>query len=153
MSEKIDELYQDLILDHYKHPRCKGLLVSPDAGADVVNPLCGDQISLRISAKDNIVVDVSFEGKGCAISQASASMMAESCKGKTIDEVQTLISTFKGFMVGESDSTSLEQIGNDLVALEGVKKFTARIKCAVLSWDAMERCLKNLAEPNAKPIS
>ena len=144
MSSDLDELYQDLILDHYKHPRCQGCINNPDASADVVNPLCGDQISLTLSGKDNRVTDIKFSGKGCSISQASASMMSEACCGRTIEEVKEIASKFKLFMHGEGGLKELESAGSDLLALQGVRKFTARIKCALLAWEAMNRCLEEL---------
>lgn len=145
MSAELDELYQDLILDHFKHPRCQGCLSHPDASAQVVNPLCGDQITLEITSTDNKVTDIRFSGKGCSISQASASMMSETCRGRTVPEIKELIAKFSGFMRGERNVQELESAGGDLLALQGVRKFTARIKCALLAWDAMGKCLDGLA--------
>lgn len=145
MSAELDELYQDLILDHYKYPRCQGCINNPDARADVVNPLCGDQISLTLSGEDNRITEILFSGKGCSISQASASMMSEACKGLTLTEAREVLSKFKLFMHGESGLQELESAGSDLVALQGVRKFTARIKCALLAWEAMSKCIEDLA--------
>ena len=144
MSADLEELYQDLILDHFKHPRCRGCLDHPNAQVDVVNPLCGDQISISISSTADRVNEIRFSGKGCSISQASASMMSEACQGKTIGEIKELIQKFRGFMRGELSISELESVGGDLIALNGVRKFTARIKCALLSWDAMGQCLEKL---------
>ena len=144
MSQELDELYQDLILDHFKNPRCKGCLEHPDASADVVNPLCGDQISLTICTRDKKIEDILFSGKGCSISQASASMMADTCKGLSTAQVKELILKFRGFMRGEFSVGQLEEVGGDLVALQGVRKFTARIKCALLAWDALGKCLNEI---------
>lgn len=144
MSSELNELYQDLILDHYKHPRCQGCLENPAAKSDVVNPLCGDQISLSISTEGEYIKDIRFSGKGCSISQASASMMAEACNGKKLEEVNDLINLFKGFMQGQRELQDLEISGGDLVALQGVRKFTARIKCALLAWEAMYKCLESI---------
>lgn len=147
MSSELEELYQDLILDHFKRPRCCGCLESPAARSDVVNPLCGDQITLTISTKDNTVDQIRFTGKGCSISQASASMMSEACQGKSEDEIRTIIAKFRGFMKGEYELSDLQAAGGDLVALNGVRKYSARIKCALLPWDAIMQCLDSLRSP------
>ena len=136
----VDELYQDLILDHYKNPRCQGDLLNPNCRCELRNPLCGDSINLMVSVKDNSIQDISFSGHGCSISQAGASMMSDLCKGKSIQEVRDLCNTFRGMMKGEKSGDDIKILG-DAISLEGVRKFSARIKCALLAWDAVERCL------------
>lgn len=137
---ELDSLYQDVILDHFRNPRCKGALDNPDASVRLVNPLCGDEIKLTVGIKDGRICDVACEGHGCAISQASASMMSELLKGKTLEEVRARVELFKQVLEGKSVPDIEEKLG-DAAALEGVKNFAARIKCAVLAWEAMETCL------------
>ena len=144
----LDELYQELLLDHFKNPRCVGTLSDASAESRVFNPLCGDQVMLNIKTDGERVEKVAFTGHGCSISQASASMMSELCNGKTIAEVHGFIQAFKDLMrgqEGESLPVLRDSLG-DVLALEGVKKFSARIKCALLAWDAMERCLQSVKE-------
>lgn len=143
----LDELYQELLLDHFKHPRCQGCLADPSSHSHVFNPLCGDQIALTIKSDGRNLNDLAFTGHGCSISQASASMMAELCKGKTLQEARTLLDAFRSLMRGEEPQN--KELLGDVLALEGVRKFSARIKCALLGWEALERCLEE-ADPNRK---
>lgn len=136
----LDDLYQDLILDHYKNPRCQGDLLNPDCRCALRNPLCGDEIELMVALKDNLVQEIRFSGHGCSISQAGASMMTDLCKGKSISEIRDLCKTFRGMMRGEKSAEQIDVLG-DAVSLEGVRKFSARIKCALLAWDALEKCM------------
>jgi nitrogen fixation NifU-like protein len=135
----LDELYQELLLDHFKNPRCQGCLPNPSAHSHVFNPLCGDQVALTVRLEADKIADLAFTGHGCSISQASASMMAELCKGKDIGEAKELILSFQEMMRGEEPSAK-DKLG-DVLALEGVRKFSARIRCALLGWEALERCL------------
>ena len=145
-SIPLDELYQEVILDHFKHPRCKGCLSNPSATSSLFNPLCGDKISVSVLVDEKgIVRELAFVGQGCSISQASASMMSSLCKGKSIEEVKGLAQLFRKMMRGETPEGSAELLG-DAVALEGVRKFSARIKCAVLAWEAIEKCLPTMTE-------
>lgn len=132
----LDDLYREVILDHYRSPRNKHAL--PDAEIDVHrnNPLCGDDLTVRVKLADGVAVDAAFEGQGCSISQASASMMTEQIKGKTLPEIEELVLRFRTMMGGE-DGPDEEELG-DLVALKGVVKYPVRIKCAVLAWDALQ---------------
>lgn len=132
----LDDLYREVILDHYRSPRNKRAL--DGAGIDVHrnNPLCGDDITVRVAVKDGVAVDAAFEGVGCSISQASASMMTEQIKGKSLEEIDGLVTTFRSMMGGD-DSANEDELG-DLVALKGVTKYPVRIKCAVLAWDALQ---------------
>lgn len=133
----LDDLYREVILDHYRSPRNKHGL--DDATIDVHrnNPLCGDDITIKVSVDaDGIAKDVAFEGQGCSISQASASMLTEQIRGRPVKEIETLVENFRAMMAGE-EGPSEEELG-DLVALKGVVKYPVRIKCAVLAWDALQ---------------
>ncbi len=140
-----DELYQELIVDHSKNPRCFGTLISPDATKNLLNPLCGDNVNLEIKVRDGKVTKIAFEGHGCSISQASTSMMSELCLGKPIEEVKELIEIFHRMMKGEVSEEELDKLG-DASALQGVQRFAARIKCAMLGWEAMSQCLEQSSQ-------
>lgn len=142
MAGAFDDLYQELILDHYRKPRNRGPLEKPDRSVELNNPLCGDMISVDLKLAGDRVEDVHFHGQGCSISQASASMMTVLLKGKTVAEAAALTKDFKAMMRGEgSFEAAAERIG-DLVALSGVMKFPARIKCATLAWNALQLALE-----------
>jgi len=142
MSLPLDELYRDLILDHYKAPRNRGELEPRSARVEGNNPLCGDEIQVDVLAEHGKLEAIAFKGRGCSISQASASMMTEAVKNLGVDEIQQLIATFKAMMHGETVDT--EELG-DLEALEGVQKFPVRIKCALLAWTTLEQALRETA--------
>jgi nitrogen fixation protein NifU and related proteins len=133
----LDDLYREVILDHYAHPRNRGKLDPNDVAVEGTNPLCGDELAIFLRLRDGRVEDARFEGRGCSISQASTSMMTEAIKGKTLQEVRALIEKFKGLMHGETPGDDL----GELLALAGVRKFPVRIKCATLSWVALEQGL------------
>ena len=140
MSE-LSELYQQVILDHNKKPRNFKRLEDANRTAEGVNPLCGDQLTVYLHVEDDVIRDVSFEGSGCAISKASASMMTQSVKGKTRAEAETLFDEFHRMVLGELDE---EQMPNQLGRLKifaGVREFPARVKCASLSWHTMHAAL------------
>ena len=136
----LEQLYRSVIMDHYKHPRNKGELEDGTITIDMHNPTCGDEIRLMLDIKDNIVDDVRFEGHGCSISMASASMMTEAVKGQTVDRALEMGNEFSKMMLGE-DYTITDDMG-DIEALSGVSQFPARIKCATLSWKAFEKGFK-----------
>ena len=136
----LDELYQEIILDHYKHPRNHGTLESADVKIPGKNPFCGDEIILSIKLKDNIVEDVAFEGNGCAISQASASVMTEQIKGKTLPEAKELFEEFSKMVKGDIDFDEGKM--DELAAFQGVCEFPTRVKCALLSWNALKKALE-----------
>jgi len=142
---ELDDLYQELILDHHKHPRGRGTIIAPDGQESLFNPLCGDEV--RVSIKQKVGAEsleqVAFDGQGCSISQASASMMSELCQGQSIEKAHELVQLFTKMMKGEASSEEIKELG-DAVSLEGVQKFAARIKCAMLAWEAMEKCLGQL---------
>ena len=139
----LDELYREVILDHAGHPRNRGVLDPADAVREGANPLCGDEIRLFLIVRDCVVQDVRFDGRGCSISQASASMMTEGIKGRPIEEVRRLIGEFKGMMHGGPAEDGL----GDLAALQGVRRFPVRVKCATLGWITLEDALAELAPP------
>jgi nitrogen fixation NifU-like protein len=139
MSLPLDDLYREIILDHYKQPRNRGELEPHTVRVEGNNPLCGDEIQLDVVLADGDLQDVAFQGRGCSISQASASMMTEAVKAKPVQDVQELIETFKGMMHGQPVDT--EELG-DLEALAGVQKFPVRIKCALLAWTTLEQALQ-----------
>jgi nitrogen fixation NifU-like protein len=143
----LDDLYREVILDHYSHPRNKGELPDPDIKVEGANPLCGDELSIFVKLDGGRVADVRFHGRGCSISQASASMMTEQIKGKTLDEARTLAARFKAMMQGEA--VSEEELG-DLTVLQGVRKFPVRVKCATLSWVALEQGMDDFESTKGK---
>jgi len=147
----LDDLYREVILDHYRNPRRRGALEHPDAHADGQNPLCGDELSLDLALDGDRVTDVRLQGRGCSISQASASMMAEAIAGKTLAEVAALTHRFKVMMEieegdpGIDDSRPGAALG-DLEALRGVRRFPVRIKCADLPWATLAQALEEPPE-------
>ena len=140
----LEEVYADLILDHYKSPRNRGVIINPDRKIDLVNPLCGDQLTLMVKFDDDKVLEVGFTGSGCSISQATASIMSELLLGKSKSDALGIADLFRKMMKSEVDDSQLDPLG-DAIALQGVKRHTARIKCALLAWDCAERVLKDEA--------
>ena len=153
----LEELYREIILDHYRSPRNRGELESPPAHrVEGFNPLCGDEVVISLIVEDGTLADLKIGGSGCSISQSSASLMSSAVKGKTVDEVHQLIHTFKGMMsiheakldkdgeVEEPEEINLDNLG-ELAALQGVVKFPVRIKCATLSWNALAQGLDEVA--------
>ena len=139
-SAEISALYQEMILDHYRRPRNKGTLERADAAVEMKNPLCGDEITLQVAFEGDGVCDLRFSGRGCSISQASASMMTQLVKGKGAAEIDALRNRFREMMLGDQSAGTDEQLGS-LRALSGVARFPARVKCALLAWNALERAL------------
>ena len=131
----LDDLYREIILDHYAHPRNRGHLADADITVEGANPLCGDELSIFVRLEDGVIQDVHFEGRGCSISQASASMMTEEMRGKTLAEAREQVESFKAMMHGQA--SAFDQ--TDLAALQGVRKFPVRVKCATLAWVALEQ--------------
>ncbi len=146
MSAELRELYQSVILDHNKAPRNFGELAAANRSAAGVNPLCGDQLTVYLSIEGDVVADVGFQGTGCAISMASASLMTESVKGKKIDAVERLFDGFHG-MVTTNPRTEIpnERLGK-LTVFGGVREFPMRVKCATLAWHAMREALHSTGE-------
>ena len=146
----LDELYRQVILDHYRNPRRRGTLRGPPVHAEGLNPSCGDEFSIDIQIEDDVIVAARIQGQGCSISQASGSMMTDAVVGKTIDQARDLTATFKlmmGIEEGEDpvDSERPGAVLGDLEALQGVRKFPVRIKCADLPWTTLADAL-NQAE-------
>ena len=149
----LEDLYREIILDHYRSPRNRGELESPPAvRVEGFNPLCGDEIVVTMTLEGDRVADIKFAGSGCSISQSSASLMSSAVKGKSLEEVRRLIRTFKSMMsiheasLGAGGQAAAEEPVNvrelgELAALQGVVKFPVRIKCATLSWNALAQGL------------
>jgi nitrogen fixation protein NifU and related proteins len=135
----LDDLYKEVILDHYKSPRNKRELPQATASLHKNNPLCGDEITIHARLEDGKVAEVTFEGQGCSISQASASMLTETVAGKTVQDAAGVTREFRGMMEGSVDPD--EDAFGDLIALKGVVKYPVRIKCAVLAWDVLQDVL------------
>ena len=158
----LEELYREIILDHYRSPRNRGELDSPPAHrVEGFNPLCGDEVVLSMMVEDGKLADLKIGGSGCSISQSSASLMSAAVKGRSVGEVRQLINTFKGMMsiheaslehdgdrdaaeASEPEEIDLDKLG-ELAALQGVVKFPVRIKCATLSWNALAQGLDEVA--------
>lgn len=143
----LEDLYREIILDHYRTPRNRGELPPPARFAEGHNPLCGDEITVYLDVDGDVVNDVKVNGQGCSISQSSASMMSAAIKGKTVVEVRALVRRFKGMMSietdgDEGDGTADGEVAlGDLEALQGVVKFPVRIKCATLAWNTLVEAL------------
>jgi nitrogen fixation NifU-like protein len=148
----LDDLYKEVILDHYKNPRNKRPLPGAELSCSRNNPLCGDEITVFAHLEEGVVADVAFQGQGCSISQASASMMTEAVSGKRVGEAEALTADFRGMMAGEVGPDE-DEFG-DLVALKGVVKYPIRIKCAVLAWDVFQEALSGTGEAaEAAPLA
>ncbi|OGH56139.1 MAG: SUF system NifU family Fe-S cluster assembly protein [Candidatus Lindowbacteria bacterium RIFCSPLOWO2_12_FULL_62_27] len=139
----LEGLYQEIILDHYKAPRNRGSVENPDIDIFESNPLCGDEIRIQAKLDGRTIQDIRFEGKGCSISLASASMMTEALKGHAHDHAHKYIDGIKAMMHGE-DKLNDEELG-DMEALKGVADFPARVKCALLAWTTLEKALNDRA--------
>jgi len=135
---QLDNLYQEVILDHYKHPENKGLAAAYDAQVHHINPSCGDEITLNITLDGSLVKSVSWDGLGCSISQASVSIMSGLMIGKDIDGAQVVFDNFVQLMQSKGSGHPDESILEDAVALAGVSQYPARIKCALLGWMAFK---------------
>ncbi len=139
---QLDDLYRRVIMDHYQRPRNRGRIENEALTVDLNNPTCGDRISLQMKLQNGKIEEAKFEGDGCSISMASASMMTETVKGLKVKQALQLVDLFSDMMQGSE--VDLEQFPlEDIEALMGVAKFPARIKCATLAWKAMEKGLKN----------
>ena len=136
---ELRELYQSVILDHYKKPRNYGALAEATGSADGVNPLCGDHVTVHVRVDGDTVTGVGFEGNGCAISKASASLMTEIVSGRSVAETEEIFSRFHDLVTGEAEFDS-EALGK-LEVLSGVREFPARVKCATLAWHALRAAI------------
>jgi nitrogen fixation NifU-like protein len=150
MARSLDELYRDVILDHYRNPRHQGALKGPHVHAEGQNPSCGDEFSLDLAIEDGVIVDVGIQGQGCSISQASGSMMANAISGKSLDQARELTHTFKVMMTIEDGDNPVDpdrpgSVLGDLEALQGVRRFPVRIKCADLPWATLDDAISKAA--------
>jgi nitrogen fixation NifU-like protein len=145
----LEDLYRDVILDHYRNPRHRHALEDPDATGEGVNPLCGDEVTVELRFDGDRVADISVHGQGCSISQSSASMMSDAVIGKTRQEIQRLADRFNGMMTSEDeDAAGLDParpgaVLGDLEALQGVRRYPVRIKCASLPWTTLAQAMGN----------
>ena len=144
MSE-LSELYQQVILDHNKKPRNFRKLESANHSAEGFNPLCGDQLTVYLNLEDDAVKEISFEGSGCAISKAAASMMTQAVKGKSKQEAEQLFTEFHGMVTGELDEEATTNGLGNLKIFSGVREFPVRVKCASLPWHTLHAALNNQA--------
>ena len=133
---QLESMYQEIILDHYKHPHHKGLREPFEAEVHHVNPTCGDEVTLRVHVADGVIEDVSYDALGCSISQAAASVMTDLVIGKPVDEAMRIHGEFLALMQGNGTVEPDEDVLEDGIAFAGVAKFPARVKCALLSWMA-----------------
>ncbi|WP_338449319.1 SUF system NifU family Fe-S cluster assembly protein [Niallia oryzisoli] len=140
-SNNLDTLYRQVIMDHYKNPRNRGVIEDESLTINMNNPTCGDRIQLTMKVENDIVVDAKFEGEGCSISMSSASMMTDAIKGRPVEEALKLAHTFSDMVQGKDIDIDDDEDLGDIEALQGVCKFPARIKCATLAWKAMEKAL------------
>ncbi|MGA0275691.1 MAG: Fe-S cluster assembly sulfur transfer protein SufU [Dehalococcoidia bacterium] len=146
---ELDELYEAIILDHYRSPRNTAPVESPDIDLEVNNPFCGDEFHIQMKVDDGAVAGVGITGRGCAISQASASLLAELVEGKSTEEVQAAVDAVRRMLKGEEITDEEADILGDIEALGGVRKFPVRIKCALLSWVGLDDALKEHLEKNS----
>ena len=139
----LKDLYQEVIIDHNRSPRNFGKLENPTQVAEGYNPLCGDKLNLYLTTEDDLITDVSFDGSGCAISVASASLMTDSLKGKTTEEAEQLFQNFHDLIMDEEnpEQEQIQSLGK-LAALAGVKEYPARVKCATLCWHTLHSALQ-----------
>jgi nitrogen fixation NifU-like protein len=145
LTPDLRELYQDVILDHNRHPRNRRKPSGPHRRAEGHNPLCGDNVTVYLRTEDGRVVDVSFEGQGCAISTASASLMTEAIVGKTLGEAEEVFRSFQSMVTETGEATPRPELG-DLEVLAGVREYPVRIKCATLPWHTFQAALSGGGE-------
>lgn len=143
----VEEMYQDIILDHYREKHHTGLRAPFGAEVRHVNPSCGDELTLRVDLKDDQIADVSYQGEGCSISQASTSIMSDLVIGKSVAEAMNLLTEFKTMMEGQGKIEPNEDRLEDGIAFAGVAEFPARVKCAMLSWSALRDALVRAGAP------
>lgn len=149
MSEPpFDDLYRELILDHYRRPRNHGPLAGPTVQAEGVNPVCGDEIHLDLQVRDGTIGEIGFWGQGCSISQASASMLTDRLKGQTLEDAEEVARKVRAMLV---EGTPPDRSLGDLEALEGVAKLPVRVKCALLAWNVLLEALRQ-AKAAAKEV-
>lgn len=139
----VDDLYRETILDHYHNPRNRGTITDATVSTEGVNPLCGDELRLFLKIENGVVSDIKLESRGCSINTASGSMMSELVLGKSLEDAKAVISEFKNMMLNKGEDISLPEDLEELEALQGVKKYPVRIKCALLPWNTLDEGLKD----------
>jgi nitrogen fixation NifU-like protein len=145
MTPDLGDLYQEVILDHNRQPRNFGALPGANRKAEGFNPLCGDRVTVEVEMRDGVVQDIRFQGSGCAISKASASMMTESMKGRTRAQAEALFQEFHRLLTGDAAAPDPAALGK-LVVFSGVREFPVRVKCATLAWHTLRSALENARE-------
>ncbi|OBA65328.1 Fe-S cluster assembly sulfur transfer protein SufU [Gordonia sp. 852002-10350_SCH5691597] len=145
---RMEQMYQDVILDHYKHPHGRGLREPFGAEVHHVNPTCGDEVTLRVALSDdgNTVTDISYDGQGCSISQASTSVLFDQLEGASVDKALETVASFNAMMTSRGSDEGDEDIIGDGIAFAGVSKYPARVKCALLGWMAFKDALAQSVE-------
>ncbi|MFZ2510106.1 MAG: SUF system NifU family Fe-S cluster assembly protein [Gordonia sp. (in: high G+C Gram-positive bacteria)] len=138
---RMEQMYQDVILDHYKHPHGRGLRAPYDAQVHHVNPTCGDEVTLRVSVVDDAIADVSYDGQGCSISQASTSVLFDQIIGLSVDEALAAVESYSAMLTSRGADLGDEDVIGDGIAFSGVSKYPARVKCALLGWLAFKDAL------------
>ena len=151
MSSELRDLYQEVILDHNRKPRNFRKLASPTRGAEGYNPLCGDRVTVEIALEGDVIRDVAFQGSGCAISKASASLMTADIKGKPVAEAEAAFDRFRAMLTespaGAADDPAAAALLGKLAVFEGVREFPSRIKCATLAWHTLHAAFAGQTEP------
>lgn len=137
----LSELYHEIIVDHHKSPRRRKAVPECTCSELVFNPLCGDKVAIAVRIEGGVVEDIGFDGHGCSISQASASILCDICSGKPIEEVRSLKNKFDGMIRGEIPAEECDELV-DGQALVGVRRFPARIRCAAIAWEALGQCIE-----------
>jgi nitrogen fixation NifU-like protein len=145
MTPDLGDLYQEVILDHNRQPRNFGALPGANRKAEGFNPLCGDRVTVEVELQDGVVQDIRFQGSGCAISKASASMMTESMKGRTRAQAEALFQEFHRLLTGDAAAPDPAALGK-LVVFSGVREFPIRVKCATLAWHTLRSALESARE-------
>lgn len=149
-----DDLYRETILDHYHHPRNRGKIEDPGVTIEGVNPLCGDELTMYLTVKDGSIEDLKIEAKGCSISMASGSMMSEAVHGQPLEKVEAVVELFKQMMLDKNKEVELPEDLEELGALQGVKKYPVRIKCALLPWNTLLQGIQqSAANAHAKGLT
>lgn len=146
MSSELRDLYQEVILDHNRKPRNFRKLASPTRDAEGYNPLCGDRVTVEIALEGDVIRDIGFQGSGCAISRASASLMTAAIKGKPVAEAEAAFARFRAMLTENPAGSAAAQLGK-LAVFEGVREFPSRIKCATLPWHTLHAALAGQTEP------
>jgi nitrogen fixation NifU-like protein len=153
----LEELYREVILDHYRNPRNRQPLAQPEASAEGINPLCGDEVMIQLNFTDDRIGQVSVRGHGCSISQSSGSMMSEAIKGLSRAETRELAARFHQMLTAEEGDGHLDpsrpgSVLGDLEALQGVRRYPVRIKCAALPWTTLEQALEGATRPGGGEV-